>query len=169
MKLFAHANDAPRADSIHFRSHAGRRVGLFLAWLCIAAPTACAERLPRAVLPSGVHFGLEIAVDDEARQRGYMFRERVGPNEGMLFIFDAPARHGFWMKNCKVNLDIIWMDAAYRVVDIAHNVPPCPEIGDCLSVLPRGEALYVLEIAGGTAIREGLRSGDRIAVELEPR
>ena len=57
-----------------------------------------------AVFPSGASFNLEIADDDATRIRGYMFRERVGPRDGMLFVFDTSARHSFWMKNCKDSL-----------------------------------------------------------------
>jgi hypothetical protein len=60
------------------------------------APIRAADANPRpapqwavAVFPSGTEFDLEIAADPMTRARGYMERERVGPREGMLFIFDA--------------------------------------------------------------------------------
>ena len=63
-----------------------------------------------AVFPSGAEFNLEIRVSDEERALGYMFRDSVGPRQGMLFMFDRPGRYGFWMKNCRVHLDLIWLD-----------------------------------------------------------
>ena len=78
-----------------------------------------------AVLPSGEEFSLELAIDPEKRALGYMFREVVGPNEGMLFIFETVDRHGIWMKNCKVPLDLIWLDDRLRVLEVAPDQQPC--------------------------------------------
>lgn len=86
----------------------------------------------------------------------------------MLFVFDKSERHGFWMKNCKVSLDIIWMDEGFRVVDIAHDQKPCPAEGKCPSILPLRTARYVLEVAGGTAAREALEAGERLVMLSEP-
>ncbi len=121
-----------------------------------------------AVFPSGAEFGLEIAADAESRRRGYMFREHVGAAEGMLFLFETSVRHGIWMKNCRVPLDIIWLDEGLRVVDIAADSQPCPAQGECLARQPIAAARYVLEVAGGTARREGLERGDVIVVLSEP-
>ena len=121
-----------------------------------------------AILPNGAAFTLEVAADDESRARGYMFREHVGPREGMLFVFESSGRHGFWMKNCRVALDLVWLDASRRVVQIAENAPPCPADGPCPVVEPMRPARYVLEFAGGTARREGLRVGDTVSLLTDP-
>lgn len=133
-------------------------------------PACSTQRLPdppAAVFPSGAVFRLEIADDFESRMRGYMFREHVAHDEGMLFLFEEPGRHSIWMKNCKVSLDIIWLDEAGRVVEIAHDQPPCPAEGDCPSVFPMRSATYVLEVAGGTARGQGLNRGDAVQLVLE--
>ncbi len=121
-----------------------------------------------AVLPSGDAFTLEIAADPVSHARGYMFREHVGPREGMLFLFERDERRPFWMKNCKVALDIVWLDAELRVVHIAHAQPPCPAEGECVPVQPMRVARHVVEFAGGTARAVGLEIGDRIEVLSEP-
>jgi uncharacterized membrane protein (UPF0127 family) len=117
-----------------------------------------------AVLPGGAEFTLEVAADDVSRARGYMFREKVGPHEGMLFLFDETDRHSFWMKNCKVSLDILWLDEAHRIVHIAASLPPCPVQGDCPSTAPLLPARYVLEFAAGTAKEQGLKIGDQVVI-----
>jgi uncharacterized membrane protein (UPF0127 family) len=122
-----------------------------------------------AVLPSGHEYSLEIAADAASRERGYMGRERVGPREGMLFIFDADAPHAFWMKNCKVALDMVWLDRSRRVVWVAADQKPCPEAGECPTIAPPAPARYVLELAAGTAAREKLRAGDDVVILGEPR
>jgi uncharacterized membrane protein (UPF0127 family) len=147
---------------------AARRLGLLFAIaavLACRAPAVAAEAdWSVAVFPSGASFALELAVDDEARARGYMFREKIGEQEGMLFVFDAPGHHPFWMKNCRAALDIIWLDDDFRVVEIAEDRPPCPAEGDCPSVHPQRAARFVLEVAAGTTRREGLQPGDRLVL-----
>jgi len=135
-----------------------------LAGAVVAKPPAWAV----AIFPSGAEFNLEIAADPLTRARGYMFREQVGPHEGMLFLFDEVDRHGIWMKNCKVPLDILYLDGELNVVDIAHELQPCPEDGDCEAYIPMRAAAYVVEVAGGVARREGLRTGDRVVILSEP-
>lgn len=152
-----------------------RRILLRLGFVFFGLPGAIAwgdaPRVPRwavAALPSGDEFSLEIAADDASRVRGYMFREKVGEREGMLFIFEAAGRHSFWMKNCKVPLDIIWLDEAFRVVQIAPDLPPCPTEGDCPFATPLQPARYVLELAGGVAKRQGLKRSDQVVILSEP-
>lgn len=117
-----------------------------------------------AVFPSGAEFTVEIRSEPMERARGYMYREEVGPAEGMLFLFPTSARHSFWMKNCLVPLDIIWLDENYRVVDLAPDQQPCAEGAACPSVLPAASARVVLEVAAGRAAEEGLSVGDRLVV-----
>lgn len=127
-----------------------------------------APRWAVAVLPSGHEFTLEVAADDASRARGYMGRERIGPREGMIFVFDADGRHAFWMKDCKTSIDMVWLDANLRVVWIAKSQPPCPTTGDCPSIAPPEPARYVLEFAGGTAAAESLATGSSVVVLSEP-
>ena len=140
---------------------------ILVAWPAVAGEAPSPEWAV-AVFPSGAEFQLELAVDPQTRARGYMFREQIGSREGMLFLFPSEARHGFWMKNCKIELDIIWLDPRLSVVDIAHRQPPCPERGECPTVRPLRPARYVLEVAGGTARSEDLNVGDRIEILSEP-
>ena len=93
--------------------------------------------------------------------RGYMERARVSDREGMLFLMEAPGYHPFWMKNCKVSLDILWLDDAWRIVHIERKLPPCSQ-EPCPSYLPMRESLYVLEIQGGLADKQGIKLGDSI-------
>lgn len=133
--------------------------------------TAVANPAPRwavAVLPSGHEFALEVAADDSSRGRGYMGRDAVGSRAGMLFIFDEDGRHSFWMKDCKVALDMIWLDAHERVVWIEADRQPCPATGDCPSIVPPSPARYVVEFAAGTAKAEALKPGDAFVVLSSP-
>ena len=121
-----------------------------------------------AVLPSGHTFSLEVAADPASRARGYMGRARVGPRDGMLFIFEADDAHSFWMKNCKIALDIVWLDQSGRVVWVAADQKPCPAAGECPSIVPPAPARYVIEFAAGTSAAEPLRRGDTVVVLSDP-
>jgi len=135
----------------------------------IAAAGAATEgaKWAVAVFPSGTEFSLEVVDDPASRRLGYMFREHIGPTDGMLFVFDRPDRHSIWMKNCRVPLDIIWLDPDFRVVEIAPDRPPCPEQGECPSVAPMRMASYVLEIAAGGSAAQGLKVGERVQILSE--
>ena len=121
-----------------------------------------------AVFPSGAEFSLEIAATERERQLGYMFRENVPAQEGMLFLFATTELHGIWMKNCRVALDIIWLDEDFRVVAIVAQAQPCPAEGPCPSMRPLQASRFVLEIAAGRAAEENLAPGDLLVLHSEP-
>jgi uncharacterized membrane protein (UPF0127 family) len=120
------------------------------------------------ILPSGDELLLELAVTPEERRVGYMRRPEVGPGQGMLFLFGSTDYHGIWMKNCKVALDIVWLDKRLRVVEIAGNQQPCVANGPCPSARPSRPARYVLELAAGRAAGTGLKPGTQLVVLSDP-
>ncbi|HEY6000691.1 MAG TPA: DUF192 domain-containing protein [bacterium] len=122
-----------------------------------AAPPA--DRRPVCV--RGNCFDAEIAVTAEERSRGLMHRTTLAPGAGMLFVFPAAGRHGFWMKNTLIELDIVFIGADKRVVDIARRAQPCRK-EPCAEYYPGAPAAYALEIAGGLADRYGLGAGDPV-------
>ena len=93
-----------------------------------------------------------------------MFRDQVGPGEGMLFLFPREGFHSFWMKNCRVPLDLIWLSPDLTVVHLEKKVPPCRR-DPCPGYPPLRKARLVLEVRGGSAEKSGLRVGDSIRVE----
>ena len=103
----------------------------------------------------------EVVENDADRQLGLMFRDSLAENQGMLFIFDKVDRYGFWMKNMRFPLDIIWIDAEKRIVDIKKDMPACRE-ENCETLMPAAEAKYVLEVQSGFTDRRGIKIGDRI-------
>ncbi len=118
----------------------------------------------RVALPAGRVFLAEVADTPERRARGLMDRDRLEPGTGMVFIFDEPAPHSFWMKNTRISLDIVWLDRQARVVHIERQVPPCLE-DPCPTYSPRRPAIGVLEVGGGQT--EGLRTGERLLMAVE--
>lgn len=110
-------------------------------------------------------FIAEVAKTQADRTRGLMFKEGLALDGAMLFVFDIPGLYSFWMKNCLIPLDIIWLDENYKVVAISPNNQPCkgrtsPELAEgCPSINPNVLAKYVLEINAGLASKIGLVEG----------
>ena len=79
---------------------------LLLPW---GAGVAQPVRYGQVILPGGQVLHVEVADTPIRRQLGYMFREQVGPEDGMIFLFEETAFHSFWMKNVSFPLDILWL------------------------------------------------------------
>jgi len=146
-------------------SHAGKRLafGLLIASLsahALGGPSG-RERFVRIVLPGGAAITAELAITVEERARGLMFRDNIAPDQGMLFVFEEPDLHGFWMKNTRIPLDMLWLDSDKRIVHIERDVPPCVA-EPCPTYVTRIPARYVLELKGGSAEARGLKLYDRL-------
>lgn len=112
-----------------------------------------------AVTASGTHrFSVWIAADDKSREQGLMFVRELSPDRGMLFVFEYPQGVVFWMKDTYLSLDLIFIDPAGAVLNVAPNARP-------LSLDPiesRGPVIAVLEVLAGTARKIGLTPGNRL-------
>ena len=147
-----------------------RRLMLTFAGLAITTVVALAgdsapslEGLPRSelqvVTASGVHtFQVWIAADDQSRERGLMYVRELPPGQGMLFLFGRPRYVSFWMKNTYLSLDMAFIGADGRVVNVAREVAPLSED----PVASAAPVSAVLELVAGTAARIGLAPGDRV-------
>jgi uncharacterized membrane protein (UPF0127 family) len=121
---------------------------------------------PVTVLLHGQRFSAELATDDVQRQRGLMMRQSLPADHGMLFVFPRTEPQAFWMKNTLIPLDMLYFDAARRLVSMQLNVPPC-QADPCPVYPSEGPARYVLELSGGTARGIGVQPGDELKIEGE--
>ena len=118
------------------------------------------EIVPLRIVSGGrTHrFQVEVARTAEQQTRGLMFRDRLAPDRGMMFPFDAPRPASFWMRNTPNSLDLVFVGADGRIESIAADAVPLSE-APLQSV---GVVAGVLEIAGGRAAELGLKAGDRV-------
>jgi uncharacterized membrane protein (UPF0127 family) len=155
---------------MRFRALAAAGVALFVACAVAAAeyPASFAmleQAEVHAKTTSGEYrFKVWIAADDASRQQGLMFVRRLPADRGMLFVFDAPQQAGFWMKNTYLSLDLVFIDAAGKVANIAANAKP----ESLEPIFSNGPVIAVLEVPTGTARRIQLAAGDHIILPTLP-
>ncbi|HCM52113.1 TPA: hypothetical protein DIS56_03220 [Candidatus Saccharibacteria bacterium] len=94
------------------------------------------------------------------RQKGLSGLDCIGPNEGMLFIFDRPGHYSFWMKDTRFAIDIVWLSADKKVVDQQLNIKPSTYPQTFTNDKP---AKYVLEIPAGQADHFGSTEGNQLS------
>jgi uncharacterized membrane protein (UPF0127 family) len=129
----------------------------------VSAETRTQENLIAITMPGGVLIHAELAATPQERSRGLMFRENLAKDHGMLFAFAEAQPWTFWMKNTKIPLDIIWMDGKKKIVHIESNVPICTRTDEtCPQYRPTGNAMFVLELAGGVAETLKLQNGAKL-------
>jgi hypothetical protein len=110
----------------------------------------------------------EPALTVEQRRTGLMGREYLGDHRGMVFVFDPPANVTFWMKDTKLALDMVFINASSRIVSIVELGPgwglPDEEVPICNSP---GPVRYVMEVNQGFCREHDILVGD-LAVVHEP-
>lgn len=144
-----------------------RRIGICAAALALAvmmpfAAQARSDCRADTVLLRGdwgtVRFNVEIADDPQEQQRGLMGRTSMPVSSGMLFVYPAPRRSSFWMRNTLIPLDMLFIDASGVVRHIHHNAVPLDET----AIFGGDSVLAVLEINGGLANRLGINEGTQL-------
>jgi len=100
-------------------------------------------------------FTVEVADDAGERAQGLMHRDAMAMSAGMLFVYDAPQRAGFWMRNTLIPLDIIFFDQTGVVTMVHENAIPLDE-----TLIDGGPGvLFALEINGGLSRPLGIGPG----------
>ena len=95
---------------------------------------------------------VQIADTEPRRVRGLMFQDQLPYDQGMIFVFNESGVYSLWMLNMQFSLDMIWFDGDGNIVHIEKNIPPCKtptQIMACQSIIPSGEAKYILEVTSG--------------------
>ena len=130
-----------------------------LVLLMMLAAPAMAQELPVVQLRAGMHLiRAELAADHETRGRGLMHRKSLGPNSGMLFVFEGPGIQCMWMKNTNIPLSVAFLDDQGTIINIA-DMQPHTEDSHCA----KRPAIYALEMAQGWFAQRGIKPGMKLA------
>ena len=110
----------------------------------------------------------KVADNAALRKKGLSQIESIPFDQGMLFVFENPGNYSIWMKDMKFAIDIIWLDEAKRVTDVAIDVPAQPGKKDSELIVykPNNNAKYVLEVNAGLVNLNDIRVGDQAFFEL---
>lgn len=134
---------------------------LLAAVLLAATPVAIAQQggqFPVISLTAGMHvIRAEVAATEEQRQKGLMFRERMGQNEGMVFLFDRPAQVCMWMKNTLIPLSVAFLDEQGAIINIEDMQPQTLD-----SHCAERPVRYALEMNQGWFAKRNIKPGMKI-------
>ena len=108
-----------------------------------------------------------LAMNNKQIIKGLVIKNQLKENEGMLFVYQLPAKYRFSMRGMKFPIDIIWLDNARKVIHIEHSLEPCPSDIDCPEFIPSAAALYVLETIAGFSKRHDVNIGTQIHFYLQ--
>jgi len=100
---------------------------------------------------------VELARTEAEQSKGLMFRTDLAQDRGMLFLFEVPDEHAFWMHNTLIPLDMIFLGEDRAVVGIVPNATPRT---DTLRSVHK-PSKYVLEVGAGEAALHGVVPGTR--------
>lgn len=104
----------------------------------------------------------EVADQEGEREKGLMFRYKMGADDGMIFVFEAPQRVSFWMKNTPLPLSIAYLDVDKKILNIDTMAPYDERTKHWSS----GDALYAVEANQGWFEKRGIKAGDVVTFEL---
>ena len=103
-------------------------------------------------------FRVEVAITPEARRQGLMYRTELPDDEGMIFPSPRPQVESFWMRNTPIPLDIVFIEADGRILNIARETVPY----SLDPVRSSGPVTAVLELRGGLTEKLGIEPGDTV-------
>jgi hypothetical protein len=137
------------------RTIAARFLALLL--LAFAFGAAALEKFDSTQIKVGARpLHVELALSDPQRMQGLMFREKLGANDGMVFLFDSPEYQSMWMKNTLIPLSVAFLDREGVILNIEDMEPQTLE-----PHMSAGPALYAIETNKGWFKANGLKPGDR--------
>lgn len=130
--------------------------------------SGCFNKSPQSKLPTVAmkigdkEFHVEIADTMGKRQTGLMRRDSMAEDHGMIFVFRREDEHSFYMRNTRIPLDIIFIDAGGTIRSIQQMKPY-----ELKSVAPPVPIKYAVEINQGVAAKVGAKVGDRVVIPKE--
>ncbi len=133
-------------------------LAFFLLLLSVA--TSFPQEREKAVIRlaiKGKTLKVEVAQTAPEKAQGLMFRDNLGQEQGMLFVYEREEILSFWMKNTRIPLSIAFIDQQGRIVDIQDMEPF--SLRTRVSARP---AQYALEVNQGWFKKNGIDVGDSV-------
>lgn len=146
-----------------FIKHALTTVALtcFVA-LRVAAQQGPQLDLERVKISAGMYVATaQVAATSQQRQIGLMFRIDMQPHEGMLFVFEQPAKQCFWMKNTPLALTAAFVADDGRIVNLVDMKPQALDV-HCSNEPVR----YVLEMNKGWFEKRAIKAGAMLKADF---
>lgn len=124
---------------------------------------------------AGEPFTMDVSADDASRIRGLAGVTEIQPDGGMIFIFPDSQVRSFLMRDCLIDIDVMFLDPQGRVTAV-HTMPvepprradePGPAYERRLPLYPSGyPARFAIELRAGTLDRLGVEVNSRIPLDL---
>ena len=134
-------------------------VSLFLVYnLCEVSASVKSELSIITSNGSKHNFLVEVAITEEEKKIGLMFRRTLAKNAGMLFLYKREALRLMWMKNTFIPLDILFIDKKGVIKRVVKRTIP----HSLATISSRQSVLAVLELRGGITSSLEIKKGDRI-------
>lgn len=105
-------------------------------------------------------FTVEVATTPSQKERGLMLRKYLRHNHGMLFLYDPPQVAGFWMKDTYLPLDLIFIDAQDKIVQIHEKAQPLSQ----KIIYSQKPIKAVLELFAGSVTRYNIKVNQNIQI-----
>ncbi len=126
----------------------------------------------------GQWFTLETAITPEKQKRGLGGRESIPDDGGMIFIFSTDENRNFWMLDCLVDIDILYVDRTGFIVSAyTMKAQPLQQPGETTreyeerlradTYPSKGRARYVIELRAGRINELGLKRGQKLDLDLD--
>jgi hypothetical protein len=136
----------------------------------VAPPPSVDDLLPKQAQPKlptmKIYLGAEqldaeMALNDQQRMTGMMFRTNIQETDAMLFVFPRPFQAKFWMKNCPESISAAYIGPDGVIAEIHHL-----EKNDTNAVEAAADNIqYVLEVKDGWFTRHNIGPGTVIRTE----
>jgi len=121
--------------------------------------TQCGEYDKKEINFGEIKVFADVADNNCKVELGLSGRSALEDEGGMIFVFEQVGKYGFWMKDMKFSIDIIWITEDFFVSGIVGNFSPedYPKVlgGDYV-------AKYVLEVPTGFAEKNNIKVGDKV-------
>lgn len=104
------------------------------------------------IVVNGKTYSVKVFTTDEEKEVGLQGTRLLAKDSGALFVYDEPQTLGFWMQDCNLNLDIIFINEDWEVLSVKEGKPNSEDI------LEEDDAMYVLELN----VNSGIKAGDEV-------